>query len=155
MPGDMALLDRFRLTDRVALVPGAGRGIGRGIPLAFAELGADVVCAARTEKEIDAVADEVRGAGRRALGVSCDATDAAQLDALAQRTVDEFGRIDLLVNNAGGFPPMPFLDTDLPTWEWCMRFNVTSAFALTRACVPHMLAQDGGAVLNISSAAGR
>src|SRR5262245_17484127 len=149
MPGAMALLDRFRLTDRVALVTGAGRGIGRGI----AEVGADVVCAARTEKEIDAVADEVRRTGRRALPVRCDVTDATQLDALAQRTVDEFGRLDLLVNNAGGFPPMPFLDTDLPTWDWCLRFNVTSAFVLTRACVPHMLARDGGAVLNISSAA--
>jgi len=155
MAASMALLDRFALTDRVALVTGAGRGIGRGIALAFAELGAHVVCAARTEKEIEATAEAVRGFGRRALAVRCDVTDAAQLEALAQRTMEEFGRIDLLVNNAGGFPPMPFLDTDLPTWEWCLRFNVTSAFALTRACVPHMLAGDGGAVLNISSAAGR
>jgi 7-alpha-hydroxysteroid dehydrogenase len=151
----MALLDRFRLTDRVALVTGAGRGIGRGIALAFAELGADVVCAARTEREIEAVAEEVRRFERRALAVRCDVTDAAQLDDVARRTIAEFGRIDLLVNNAGGFPPMPFLDTDLPTWEWCLRFNLTSAFALTRACVPHMLAGDGGTVLNISSAAGR
>ena len=155
MPVGMALLDRFRLTDRVALVTGAGRGIGRGIALAFAELGADVVCAARSEPEIEAVADEARRFGRRALPVRCDVTDAAQLDELARRTVAEFGRVDVLVNNAGGFPPMPFLDTDLPTWEWCLRFNLTSAFALTRACVPHMLERDGGAVLNISSAAGR
>src|SRR5262249_12629425 len=65
------------------------------------------------------------------------------------------GRIVLLVNSAGGSPPMPFLDTDLPSWEWCFKFNLNSAFVLTRACVPHMLAGDGGAILNISSAAGR
>jgi 7-alpha-hydroxysteroid dehydrogenase len=151
----MALLDRFRLDGRVALVTGAGRGIGRGIALAFAELGADLACAARTESEIEAVAAEARRLGRRALPVRCDVTDAAQLEELARRTLAELGRLDLLVNNAGGFPPMPFLDTDLPTWEWCLRFNLTSAFALTRACVPAMLAGDGGAVLNISSAAGR
>jgi 7-alpha-hydroxysteroid dehydrogenase len=151
----MALLDRFRMTDRVAIVTGAGRGIGEGIALAFAEMGAHVVCAARTEKQIEATAERVRAFGRRALAVPCDVTDTAQLDALAARAMEEFGRIDLLVNNAGGYPPMAFLDTDVPSWEWCMRFNLTSAFALTRACVPHMLAGDGGAVLNISSAAGR
>jgi 7-alpha-hydroxysteroid dehydrogenase len=155
MPPVMALLDRFRLTDRVALVTGAGRGIGQGIALAFAEMGADVACAARTEKEIEATAEQIRAFGRRALPIRCDVTDATQLDDLARRTVAELGRIDLLVNNAGGFPPMPFLDTDLPSWEWCFRFNLTSAFALTRACLPHMLERDGGAILNISSAAGR
>ena len=151
----MALLDRFRLNGRVALVTGAGRGIGRAIALAFAEMGADLVCAARTEKEIDATTAAARAHGVRALAVRCDVTDAAQLQALAATTVDTFGRIDLLVNNAGGFPPMSFLDTDLPSWEWCMRFNLTSAFLLTRECMPHMLAHDGGAILNISSAAGR
>ena len=151
----MALLDRFRLTGKVAVVTGAGRGIGQAIALAFAEMGADVVCAARTEKEIEATAARVGNFGRRGVAVRCDATDPAQLDALAARTMDDFGRIDLVVNNAGGFPPMSFLDTDLPSWEWCFKFNLTSAFALTRACLPHMLAGDGGAVLNISSAAGR
>ncbi len=151
----MALLDRFRMTDRVAVVTGAGRGIGRAIALAFAEMGADVVCAARTEREIEATAERVRELGRRALPVRCDVTDTAQLDALAARSKDEFGRIDVLVNNAGGFPPMAFLDTDVASWEWCVRFNLTSAFALTRACLPHMLDGDGGVVLNISSAAGR
>ena len=151
----MALLDRFRLTDRVALVTGAGRGIGQAIALAFAEMGAHVVCAARSEAEIEATAARARAFGSRALAVRCDVTDAAQLEDLARRTVTELGRLDVLVNNAGGFPPMKFLDTDLPSWEWCFRFNLTSAFVLTRACLPHMLERDGGAVLNISSAAGR
>ena len=151
----MALIERFRLDGKIALVTGAGRGIGQAIALAFAEQGADVVVSARTESEIDATAAAARRFGRRALAVPCDVTDAAQLDALVARTLDELGRVDLLVNNAGGFPPMAFLDTDLPSWEWCFKFNLTSAYLLTRACLPHMLAKDGGAVLNISSAAGR
>jgi 7-alpha-hydroxysteroid dehydrogenase len=151
----MGLLDRFRMTDQVAVVTGGGRGIGRAIALAFAEMGADVVCAARTDREIESTAEAVRAFGRRALPVRCDVTDAAQLETLAARAKEEFGRIDLLVNNAGGYPPMAFLDTDVPSWEWCVRFNLTSAFALTRACLPHMLEGNGGVVLNISSAAGR
>lgn len=143
------------MTDQVAVVTGGGRGIGRAIALAFAEMGVDVVCAARTEREIESTAEAVRAFGRRALPVRCDVTDAAQLEVLAARAKEEFGRIDLLVNNAGGYPPMAFLDTDVPSWEWCVRFNLTSAFALTRACLPHMLAGNGGVVLNISSAAGR
>jgi 7-alpha-hydroxysteroid dehydrogenase len=152
---DMGLLDRFRMTDQVALVTGAGRGIGRGIALAFAEMGADVVCAARTPKEIEATAAAARGFGRRALALPCDVNDAAQLDRVVADAIAEFGRVDVLVNNAGGFPPMKALDTDQPSWEWCMRFNVTSAFLLTRLCLPHMLERGSGAVLNISSAAGR
>jgi 7-alpha-hydroxysteroid dehydrogenase len=150
----MALLDRFRLDGKVALVTGAGRGIGQAIGLAFAEMGAHLVCAARTEREIEATAERARSFGARALPLRCDVTDAAQLEEIARRTVAEFGRLDLLVNNAGGFPPMSLADTDLPSWEWCMRFNLTSAFVLTRACVPH-LREHEGAVLNISSAAGR
>ena len=151
----MGLLDRFQMTDEVALVTGAGRGIGRAIALAFAEMGADVVCAARTESEVEATAAAARRFGHRALALRCDVTDATQLERVVADTVAEFGRVDVLVNNAGGFPPMKALDTDLPSWEWCMRFNLTSAFLLTRHCLPHMLERDGGVVLNISSAAGR
>src|SRR5256885_222795 len=151
----MALLDRFRLTDRVAIVTGAGRGIGQGIALAFAEMGADVVCAARTEEEIEETAAKARRFGRRALALRCDVTDAAQLARVALETMSEFGRIDQLVNNAGGYPPMPFLDTELSSWEWCVKFNLASAFVLTRACIPHMLAGQGGAVPKLPSAAGR
>jgi len=151
----MALLDRFRMTEKVALVTGAGRGIGQGIALALAEMGAHVVCAARTPTEIETTADRVRGLGGRALAVPCDVNASAQLDRLVAAALAEFGRIDVLVNNAGGFPPMRALDTDEPSFDWCLRFNVTSAFLLTRSCLPHMLARDGGVVLNISSAAGR
>ena len=151
----MALIDRFRLDGTVAIVTGAGRGIGQAIALAFAEQGADVVVSARTESEIEATAERARRFGRRALALPCDVNDTTQLEALAARTVAELGRIDLVVNNAGGFPPMAFLDTDLPSWEWCLKFNLTSAYLLTRTALPHMLERDGGAVLNISSAAGR
>src|SRR5438094_8260906 len=151
----MPLLDRFRLTDKVAIVTGAGRGIGQAIALAFAGTGAHGVWAAGWEAGIEATAARARSLGPRAVAVRCDVTEPAQLDDLVQRAIAELGRIDILVNNAGGFPPMKFLDTDLPSWEWCFRFNLTSAFVLTRACLPHMLERDGGAVLNISSAAGR
>src|SRR2546422_4657453 len=112
-PG-MALLDRFRLTDRVALVTGAGRGIGQAIALAFAEMGADVVCAARTEKEIEATAARVRGFGRRALALRCDVADPAQLEQPPGRGVAGVGRLYLLRNNPGGRPPLPPPDPDPP-----------------------------------------
>ena len=149
------ILDRFRLDDKIALVTGAGRGIGEGIALAFAEAGANVVCAARTADEIDAVAERARGFGRRALAVPCDVTERSQLENLIEKTQKEFGRIDVLVNNAGGAPYKPALTTSERAFEAAFRFNVTSAFLLTRLAVPAMLEGDGGCVLNVSSALGR
>ena len=151
----MGLLDRFRMDDQVAIVTGAGRGIGQAIALAFAEMGADVVCAARTESEIEDTAARARAFGRRALAVRCDVTEPRELEALVAATIAESGRLDQLVNNAGGYPPMPFLDTDLASWEWCVKFNLTSAVVLTRAAMPYLVDGDGGVVLNIGSAAGR
>jgi 7-alpha-hydroxysteroid dehydrogenase len=149
------LLDRFRLTGKVAIVTGAGRGIGEGAALALAELGADVVCAARTREEIERVAEKARKHGRRALAVPCDANDVKELEEVVRKTLKELGRIDILVNNAGGWPPQPALDTSEESLENAFHFNVTSAFNLTRMVVPHMLRGGGGAVVNVSSAAGR
>jgi 7-alpha-hydroxysteroid dehydrogenase len=148
------ILDRFRLTDKVAIVTGAGRGIGRGIAEAFAEVGAHVVCAARTQEQIDQAAETVRGFGRRALAVPCDVNDRSQLEKLVAQTMDEFGRIDILVNNAGGALPTPALKTSESAFEEAFRFNVTSAFLLSRFSIPHMKEGDGGTIINISSAMG-
>jgi 7-alpha-hydroxysteroid dehydrogenase len=147
------ILDRFRLNDKVALVTGAGRGIGAGIGLAFAEVGAHVVCAARTREQVEATAQRARAHGRRALALVCDVMERAQLEELVAQTMREFGRLDILVNNAGGWPPQPALETSERTFEQALRFNVTTAFLLTRLCVPHMLASGGGSI--VSSAAGR
>lgn len=149
------ILDRFRLDGRVAIVTGAGKGIGRGIALAFAEAGADVVCAARTESDIEETAEAVRARGRRAVAQVCDVTDTPQLEQLVARAEKDLSRIDVLVNNAGGTPPRPALDTSERFFEQALRFNVTSAFLLSKLAVPRMLATAGsGAVVNISSRAG-
>ncbi|MFQ5515558.1 MAG: glucose 1-dehydrogenase [Myxococcota bacterium] len=146
------ILDAFRLTDRVAIVTGAGRGIGRGIALAFAEAGADVVCAARTREDIDGTAEQVRARGRRALACRCDVTQTADLEALVAAAVGQLGRLDVLVNNAGGTGPRAALETSERYFEMALRFNVTSAFLLTKLAVPQMVGTaGGGAVVNISS----
>ncbi|GBD26237.1 putative oxidoreductase [bacterium HR30] len=152
----MALLDRFKLTGKVAIVTGAGRGIGRACALAFAEVGAKVVCAARTEEQIQDTANQVRHLGSDAVAVRCDVNERADLEQLVDATLGRFGRIDILVNNAGGTPPCEALYTSERMFEEAFHFNVTSAFLLTRLAVPHMLRTAGeGVVLNISSAAGR
>lgn len=150
----MALMDRFRLDGKVALVTGAGKGIGAAIARGFAEAGADVVLAARTREDLDAVAADIEAMGRRALVVPTDVLDFSQLEALVQQTQAAFGGVDILVNNAGGFPPKPFLQTSAREFEAAMRFNVTTAFELTRLCAPQLSQRDGAAVLNISSIAG-
>jgi 7-alpha-hydroxysteroid dehydrogenase len=149
------LLDRFSLTDKVAVVTGAGRGIGAGCALAFAEAGADVVIAARTKEQLEDVANQVADRGRRALGVPCDVSDLANLELIVDQAMSEFGRIDVVVNNAGGAMPQPFLDTSDKALEGAFHFNVTTAFTLSKLAVPHMLARDGGSIVNISSAMGR
>jgi 7-alpha-hydroxysteroid dehydrogenase len=146
------ILDRFKLTDQVAVVTGSGKGIGRGIALAFAEAGAHVVCAARTRADIEVTADQVRQRGRRALPVVTDVMKTDHLERLVASAVSEFGRLDILVNNAGGTAPRPGMSTSEAYFERALRFNCTSAFLLTRLAAQAMLdTSGGGAVVNISS----
>jgi 7-alpha-hydroxysteroid dehydrogenase len=149
------LLDRFSLADKVAIVTGGGRGIGAACALGFAEAGADVVIAARTKEQLEEVAYQVSDLGRRALGVPCDVSETANLELVVDQAMSEFGRIDVVVNNAGGSMPGPFLDTSEKAFEGAFHFNVTTAFTLSKLAVPHMLAGDGGSIVNISSAMGR
>jgi 7-alpha-hydroxysteroid dehydrogenase len=149
------LLDRFRVDDQVAIVTGAGRGIGRGSALALAEQGADVVLTARSEDQLRQVADEVAQRGRRALVHPADVNDTTNLPGLIDAAMAEFGRLDIVVNNAGGTEPRAFLDTSEGFFERAFHFNVTTAFGLTKLATPHLLETGGGAVVNISSAVGR
>jgi 7-alpha-hydroxysteroid dehydrogenase len=149
------ILDLFQLRGRVAVITAAGRGIGAGIAKAFAEVGADVVIGARTEEQLEEVAEEVRAAGRKAAVVPGDLRRREGMQKLVDAALSEFGRIDVVVNNAGGSMPGPFMTTSEKSFEEAFRWNVSSAFNLTQLAVPAMLEAGGGSVINIASAAGR
>jgi 7-alpha-hydroxysteroid dehydrogenase len=149
------VLERFSLTDKAAIVTGSGRGIGAAIALAFAEAGADVVLTARTKEQLDEVAARVAEHGRRAVVVPGDVNDEAHLKSLVDTATGELGRLDIVVNNAGGSMPAPFLDTPPKAMVSAFRFNVMTAFTLTQLAAPALLESGQGAVVNISSAMGR
>ena len=151
----MSALDAFRLDGKVAIVTGAGRGIGASIARTFADAGANVVLTARTKEQLDEVAADVRAAGREALVIPADVNDNAVLEEIVARAAAKLGRIDVVVNNAGGTMPRPFLDTSPGFFERSFHFNVTTAFVLSKAATPHLLATGAGAIVNISSAIGR
>jgi 3-hydroxybutyrate dehydrogenase len=144
-----------KVPDRIALVTGGGRGIGRAIALAFAREGAHVAVTARTSSELDAVAAEVRALGRKALAVPCDVGDRTQVDDAVRRVTEHLGRVEILVNNAGIAVSAKLLETDEDLWERHLRINLTGAFFMTRAVLPGMLSARWGRVINIASIAGR
>jgi 7-alpha-hydroxysteroid dehydrogenase len=148
-------LDRFQLDGHVAIITGAGKGIGASIARALADAGADCVLTARTQADIDSVAEEVRARGRRAMAIAGDVNDLEGLARLVERTMDEFGRLDTVINNAGGSRSNPILRTRVEQLEHSFRFNVSAPFELVRLAAPHMLAGGGGSVVNISSVAAK
>jgi 7-alpha-hydroxysteroid dehydrogenase len=151
------ILDRFRVTGQVAVVTGAGRGIGAATAIALAQAGADVLISARTQDQLAKVAREIEAAGQRAVVVPADLSDLDAAAGLAGAAVEAFGRLDIVVNNVGGAMPRPFLATKPRHLADAFAFNVAVAHSLTRAAVPHLLATGGGAgaVISISSAVGR
>lgn len=150
------ILDRFRLDDKVAVITGAGRGLGAAIALAFAEAGADVLIASRTESQLEAVAEQVRAAGRRAHIVAADLAHPESAAELAGRAVEAFWKLDIVVNNVGGTMPNTLLTTSTKDLKDAFTFNVATAHALTLAAVPLMLEHSGGgSIINITSTMGR
>ena len=149
------ILDRFNVTDKVAIVTGAGRGIGAASAVALAEAGADVLVAARTDEQLRQVAAKVEAVGRRAVVVAGDLNDLDVVAALAPAAYDAFGHIDIVVNNLGGTMPRPLLDTSPRFWR---RPSTSTWRPPTRSSgrrSPHMLEGGGGAIVNISSVMGR
>lgn len=149
------ILERFRLDGRTAVVTGAGRGIGAATAVALAEAGADVVISSRTESDLEEVADRVGEAGGRAVVVPADLAELDNLQDLVDAAVDELGGLDVVVNNVGGWMPLPLADTDVEGLEDAFHFNVSTALSLSKRAVPHLLHSEQAAIVNISSVAGR
>lgn len=149
----MQLIDElFSLDGQVAVITGAGRGIGEGIAKVLASAGASVVCAARRTHEINAVVDEIVSRNGKAIAVTTDVTDDAALEQLARAAIDEFGRLDIWVNNAGGSPlQMPLMKLPREEWDATIALNLTAIFSASRIAAAHM--NEGGRIVNISSIA--
>lgn len=145
----------FSLHGQVAIVTGAGKGIGKACALALAQAGADLVLAARTQADLDAVAAEITALGRRAITVAGDISDEATMDRLVARTVTELGRLNILINNAGGSGPNHPLKMGGAQFSEELVWNVTPAYLMIQKCVPAIRDAGGGAVVNISSVAAR
>jgi NAD(P)-dependent dehydrogenase (short-subunit alcohol dehydrogenase family) len=148
-------LSIFNLGEKVAIVTGSGRGIGKAIALGLADAGAKMVLVARTLTEIEATADEVRAKGGTALPVRADVQDSQQIASLVSRTIKEFKRIDVLVNNAGGITKVaPVLELSEEIWDADVKRNLKSIFLCSQAVARIMARQNKGSIINIGSLAG-
>ena len=144
----------FSLEGKGAIVTGAGRGIGKAIALSLADVGADVVVAARTASDIETTASEITAKGRRALALPTDVRLSAHVNKLIEKIVAQFGKIDILVNNAGGSFFAPTLELSEGGWDALIRENLKSVFLCSKAAAKVMIEQKKGSIINISSVAG-
>lgn len=147
--------DVFDLTDKVALITGASKGIGEAIARIFAQYGAKVVISSRKQADLDELANDIKAAGGECTGIAAHAGEIAQLKLLVDKTVEVYGGIDILVNNAATNPVYgPSLDCPESAFDKIMQVNVKAPFELSKMVHPIMKARGGGSVINISSIAG-
>lgn len=146
----------FDLTGKVALISGASRGIGETIANAYAAAGATVVLSSRKQESVDTVAAQITAAGGAALAVAAHTGDATAVKTLVERTVETFGGVDILVNNAATNPHFgPLMSAEESHWDKILDVNVKGYFRLAQACVPHMRQRGGGKIINLASVAGK
>jgi 2-deoxy-D-gluconate 3-dehydrogenase len=145
------ILDKFKLDGRIALVTGASSGIGKAIAIALAEAGADVACHCRANGGADETISAIEALGRRAVTVTGDMADKETPARLADQTVKEFGRIDILINNAGTIRRAPAVDFSEEDWAAVIEVNLSSVFRLSQAAARHMIRQGSGKIVNIAS----
>ena len=146
-------LERSRLDGKVAIVTGGAKGVGRGVAGVLAEAGAAVVVMSRTRADVDAAVESIRAEGGRAAGFAGDVLTSESRERLVRTALDEFGRLDIVVNNAGGARPARFQEITEDKFMNDFRFNVVQAFLLSQMAVPHMMKNEEGAIVNISSRA--
>jgi NAD(P)-dependent dehydrogenase (short-subunit alcohol dehydrogenase family) len=148
-------MEQFSVEGKVAIVTGASRGIGRAIALRLASAGAKIVVSSRKLEGVQAVADEITAAGGQALALTAHIGQPTDVAALVSRTLETFGRIDIAVNNAATNPHFgPLLTADEGQWDKILDTNAKGTFRVCKAVVPHMEAQGGGKIINLTSIAG-
>ena len=145
---------QYPLKDQVVLVTGAGRGLGRELALAFARAGADVGASARTREQIEDTAAEVQALGRRMLPIVADVTQQDQVQAMVAQVLEESGRLDILINNAGMAVYGPFAEQKAEDWRAMIDTNLVGTLYCTHAVLPWMLERGKGLIINIASVAG-
>lgn len=144
--------DRFSLAGKVALITGGSRGIGRAIALEYAERGADVAVVSRTAADVEAVAEEIEDRGRRGLGVAADISESSDVDGMVAQVIDIFGRVDVLVNNAGISPVYSkAVKMSEEQWREIIDVNLTGTFLVSVAVGKHMIDAGTGVVINMTS----
>ena len=151
----MSIKQRFDLTGKVAVITGSSKGIGLSIAKGLAENGAKVIISSRKQDAVDAIAKEMQEAGFEAIGIACHIGEADQCEALIAKTIEKYGRIDILVNNAAINPYYgPLEASDEEVFDKIMNVNIKAPWLLSNLAHPHMKAQGGGSIINISSVEG-
>lgn len=151
----MSVKKLFNLEGKVAIVTGSSKGIGKAIAEALAEYGAQVVVSSRSQEAVDAVADEFKAKGLEAVGIACHVGDEEQRKALISKTVDRYGGVDILINNAATNPVYaPLEGVDDPVFDKIMDVNVKACFSFAKLCFPYMKEKKKGSIINIASVEG-